>query len=116
MILKRLKNRNFWWVTISWPIKCVSLNDHPCQARLTLVNINSNETFSYPFTVIVKKCGGSCYAIDDPYASVYISKKVKSMNVKLFDLMLGVNQIKFLVQYESCAWKCKLNESVCNSK
>ena len=27
------------------PIKCIFLNDHPCQARLTLVNINSGETF-----------------------------------------------------------------------
>ena len=80
------------------------------------MNINSNETLSYLFTVSVKKCGGSCNAIDDPYAPVCISKKLKSMNVKVFDLMLGVNEIKFLLQCESCACKCKLNENVCNSK
>ena len=33
------------------PIKCVSLNNHACQARPTLVNINSDKTIFYPLTV-----------------------------------------------------------------
>ena len=36
------------------------------------------------------------------------------MNVKVFNLMSGVNKTKFLVQ--SCERKCRLNEVVCNSK
>ena len=36
------------------------------------------------------------------------------MNVKVFNLMSEVNKTKFLVQ--SCERKCRLNESVCNSK
>ena len=42
------------------PIKCVYLNNPPCQTRPTIVNINSGETLFYPFTVIINKCGGSC--------------------------------------------------------
>ena len=42
------------------PIKCVYLNNPPCQTRPTIVNINSGETLFYPVTVIVNKCGGSC--------------------------------------------------------
>ena len=38
------------------------------------------------------------------------------MNVKVFDLISSVNEIRFLVQHESCEWKCGLKESVCNSK
>ena len=49
-------------------IKCVSLNNQPCQARPTLVEINCNETLLYPFTVSVNKCGGSYNAIDHSYA------------------------------------------------
>ena len=30
--------------------------------------------------------------------------------------MSGVNETRFLVQYELCESKCGLNESVCNSK
>ena len=38
------------------------------------------------------------------------------MNVKVFNLMSGVNKTRFLVQHESCECKCGSNESVCNSK
>ena len=50
------------------PIKCVSLNNQPCETKPTIVNINSNKTLFYPFTVSVNKCGGSCNTVDDPYA------------------------------------------------
>ena len=36
------------------------------------------------------------------------------MNVKVFNLMSGVNNTIFLVQHESCECRYKLNESVCD--
>ena len=36
------------------PIKCVSLSNQ-CQIRPALININSDETLFYPFTVSVNK-------------------------------------------------------------
>ena len=48
-------------------IKCVSLNNRPCQARPTLVNSGINETLFHPFTDSVNKCGGSCNTIYDSY-------------------------------------------------
>ena len=45
----------------------------------------------------------------------FVPNKVKNMNVKGFNLISGLNQSKFLVQYESCNCKCGLNESVYNS-
>ena len=38
------------------------------------------------------------------------------MSVKVFNLMPGVNETRFSVQYEWCECKCGLNESVCNLK
>ena len=49
-------------------IKCVSLNNQPCQARPTLVNVNSNKSLYYPITASVNKYGRRCNTIDDPYA------------------------------------------------
>ena len=46
-------------------LKCVSLNNRPCQPRPILVNINSNQPLYCPFTVSVNKCGGSCNTIID---------------------------------------------------
>ena len=38
------------------------------------------------------------------------------MNVKVFGLMSGVNETRFLVQHEPFECKCRLNESVIHSK
>ena len=38
------------------------------------------------------------------------------MNVKVVNLMPGVNKTRPLVQHELCQCKCRLNEGVCNSK
>ena len=83
-------------------IKCVPLNNRPCQARPTLANCSFNESLLYSFTVSVNKCGGSCDTIYDPYVRVYPPGKVKNMNVKLFHLVLGLNETRSLIQHESC--------------
>ena len=56
----------------SLAMKCVSMSNELCQARLMLVDINSYEHLYYPLTVSVNKCSESCNTIDDPYAQIYI--------------------------------------------
>ena len=41
---------------------------------------------------------------------------MKNMNVKVFNLMSGVNETRFLAQNESCERKCGFNWCVCNSR
>ena len=94
-------------------IKCISLNNPPCQARTTLPYL-ANKPLYYQFTVSVNKYGRSCNTIDKSYARVCVLDKVK--NVKVFNLTLGVNETRFLVQHKSRECKCGLNESVCNPK
>ena len=57
--------------------KCIYLNNRRCQAIPILIDINSNEPLYYPFAIIVNKCGGGCNTIDDPYAQIFVSDKVK---------------------------------------
>ena len=77
-------------------LKYLSRNNWPCQAEQTLVDINSNETPFYPFTASVDQCGRS-YIIEDPYAQICLPNNVKSMNVKVFNLIPGVNKKIFSV-------------------
>ena len=63
--------------TKSYLQNCISLGYQPCQVKPTLIDLNYNETLHYPFVVSINKCGGRCNTIDDPYASVCISNKVK---------------------------------------
>ena len=96
--------------------KFVSLNNQPCQARSTLADINSSKAPFYSFTVIVNNFDGACNTADAPYTQICVPDKVKNMIVKVFSLMLSVNETRFLVQHESCDCKYGLNESACNSK
>ena len=70
---------------------CLILNNLPCQAGPIHVNINSNVALFHPFTVSVNKCGRSCNTINDPYAQLCVPNKAKNINVKVFNLMSGVN-------------------------
>ena len=98
------------------PMVCVSINNQTCKSRPRLVNINTDKTLFDPVTVTVNKCGESCNTIDDVYSRGCVPNKIKNMNVKIFNLMSGLNETNFLVQHESCECKCRLNKSVCNSK
>ena len=44
----------------------------------------------------------SVQGVDDPYVRVCFPNKIKNMNLKVFNLMLRVNEKRFLVQHESC--------------
>ena len=57
------------------PIRYVSPNNHECQTRPTLANINSDETLFYPLTVSVNKCGERGNTIDFPYVQVCVPNK-----------------------------------------
>ena len=46
------------------------------------------------------------------YACFFVPNNVKNMNVKVFNLISGVNKTRFIVQHESCACECGLNKSV----
>ena len=71
-----------------------------CRPRL--VNTDFNETLFYWFIVSVNKCDGNCNTNNDPYAQVFVLNKVKNMNVKVFNLVLGINEKSFLIQHGSC--------------
>ena len=38
----------------------------------------------------------------EPYAQLCVQSKVKNMNVQLFNLVLGMNEKRFLIQHDSC--------------
>ena len=76
------------------------IKNRPCEARPMLFNINSNEYLYYPLTISINKCGGECNTIDNLYPWICVPSKVRNMTVKVFNLMSGVNETKFLVHHE----------------
>ena len=78
------------------PLKCVSMSNHECKLRQAIVNINSNESLFYPCNFLVNKCNGSCNDPDNSYANLGVPDVVKSMNIKVFNLISRTNETSYL--------------------
>ena len=63
-------------------IKCASLNNQPCQARPTIVDIDLNDILFYPLTV---QYAESFNIIDDSYARVFAPNKIKELILKVYN-------------------------------
>ena len=74
------------------PLRCISMTNQECKVRPKIVNVNSDEPVFYPFSIKTSKCSGSCNNINDPYAKMCVPDVVKTLNVKVFDLMSSMER------------------------
>ena len=69
------------------PLKCVSVNNQERKIRPEIINFNSNEPLVYPHGIKVNNFKGRCCNINDLYSKLCVPYVVKSINVKVFNLM-----------------------------
>ena len=98
------------------PLNCISMKNQECKTRPQVVNVNSNNPIFYPFSIKTSKCSGSCNNINDPYAKICVPHAVKSLNVKVFNLISRTNETWQIEYHETCKCNCRLDASVCNDK
>ena len=97
-------------------LKCILMNNKKYKVRPETVNVNSKEPIFYPYSIRISKCSGSCNKIKDPYAKVCVPDAIKNLNVKVFNLVLRINETRHIEWHETCKFECKLDASVCNNK
>ena len=68
-------------------LSCISRNSQECKTRPEVVNVNGAKPVFFPFSIKTSKCSGSCNNVNYSYAKSCISDVVKSLNVKVFNLM-----------------------------
>ena len=68
-------------------LECISMKNQKCKVRPEIVDININDPIFYPFNIKINKCSGNCNNISDAYARICVPDIVKSLNVKVFNLM-----------------------------
>ena len=85
-------------------LKCISLNNLEYEIRPKIININSDEPSSYPFSNEINKWSGSYNNINDPYGKLCVPDVVKNINDKLFNLMSRANETRHKEWHETC--KC----------
>ena len=83
------------------PLKCVSMNNQECKIRPEITNINSDEPLFCTDSILVNKCSVSCNTINDPYAKLFVPDVVKSIGIKIFNLMSKTNEIRHIRWYET---------------
>ena len=77
------------------------MNNQECKIRPQIININSNESSFYPYSIKINKCSGSCNNINDPYVKLCVSDAVKNINVKVFNLMARRNETRHIEYREN---------------
>ena len=97
-------------------LKCVSMNNQECKIRSEIINVNTNEPMFCPCSITINTCKGSSNTINDPYAKLCVSDKIKNINVKVFNLMSRTNETRPIEWHKTCKCKCTLDGSVCNNK
>ena len=97
-------------------MKCVSMNYQECKIRPKIININGNVPSFYPYSILVNKCRDSYNDIINPYAKLCLPDVGKKINIKVFNLISTINELRHIEEHETCKCKCKLNASVCNKQ
>ena len=72
------------------------MKNQECKVRPEIINVNSNETVFYPFSIKANKCGSSSNNINDPYAKICVPDVKKDLNVKVFNLMSRANETRHI--------------------
>ena len=77
--------------------KYVSLSNQKCDIEPTLINLNPNEysheLHYHSFAVELDKCVGSCGTSNDLSNKVCIPNKEKYLNIHLFNVITGKNEL-----------------------
>ena len=80
------------------------------------VNEGVGEALFYPYNVLVNKCSGNCDTLNNPMAKMCVPNIIKRVNMKVYNFLMRLNEIRNALWHESCKCACRLNSSVCNSK
>ena len=102
--------------SITGALNCISINNQECKVRPKTVDVSSNNSIFYPFSVKINRCSGNCNSINDPYARICVPDVVKNLYVKVFNLISRTNESRSIKLYETCKCICRLGGIICNNK
>ena len=99
-------------------LEYLSVINRECMPRPNILDVNegAGEALFYPYSILINKCSGSCNMLDDPTAKLCVPNIIKGINMKVYNFLMRLNEIRNVLWHESCKCVCRLNSSVCNSK
>ena len=95
---------------------CVINRKYMPRPKILDVNEGVGEALFSPYNALVNKCNGSCNLLDGPMAKLCVPNVVKRVNMKVYYILMSLNETRNVLSHESCKCVGRLNSSVCNSK
>ena len=93
----------------------ISMNNQEYKVRLQIVNVNGDNPVFFIFSIKTSNCSGSCNNINNPLAKLCVPIVVKSLNIKVFNIVSGTNETRRRESHETCKCECRFNSSVCDN-
>ena len=94
-------------------VKCISLNNQQWMTQPTIINLHPNEYIEglqyHPFAVNSNRCMGSCNTLKDRSDKACVPNKTRDLNLSVFQMTRGINELKILTKHSSCESKCKFD-------
>ena len=92
------------------------MNNQECKVRPQIVSVNGYDPVFFPYNVKTSKFIGSCNNINNPLAKFCVPDAVKNLNVKVFNVVSGIDETRHIEWHETCKCKCRFEHDVCNNK
>ena len=92
------------------------MNNQECKVRPQIVNVNGDDLLFFLYSIKTSKCSGSCNNINNPLTKLCVPDVIKSLNIKVFNLMSGADERMYIEWHETRMCQCRLNSSICNNK
>ena len=107
-------------VNVSNHTKCISLNNQQCMTQPTAINLRPNKYTKglhyYPFAVNLDAYVESCNTLNDLSNKVCVPNKTEDLNLSVFNIITGINELITLAKHISCKCKYKIDGRKCNSR
>ena len=98
--------------------ECMSLSNKKCNSPPSFANLYPNEYSQefnyYPFAVKSDRCVGSRNPLNGLSDNVCAPNNTQDLNLGMFNMTIGINELKTLTKRISCKCKCKTDGIKCN--
>ena len=77
--------------------------------------MNPAEIYYYLFIISVNRSNGSYNTVEDPFDRICGYFRAEDRDLKIFNVIKGINESKALAKHISCECRCEFDSRKCNS-
>ena len=91
------------------------MNNQEWKIRPEIITMSHESSF-YLYNFLINKCSRICNNINELCTKLCVPDVVKSINIKVFNLMPRTNETRHIEWHETVKCQYKLDTNVCNNK